>query len=324
MTTKIKAWQIIGGKLHSVNTSMSAEGRTEKNDLEQWIKNYPELLGEDIALIAEQPMLPSGSKPDFLGIDEEGNLVIIELKKENPREALTQAIDYASEVASSFVGADEFLKNYDDKCSSLNKGKKIKEILGDKFGPDFEFDISSQKIILIGTEGDSKLERMVEWLSENYGLDIRMLILTYTKTKEQSEILIKTSVFSDDNSTIGVRRKKRTPNLSVRIKQAVDEGKLNKGEVFILDVEKLNLPASDKAKIDAQIKADPKIIKMELTGIDNSNKIAKWLYDDKQYSIGELSWLLLKNLGLEFNGWGRAAYFWKKEGTEAFLNEFTS
>jgi hypothetical protein len=37
---------------------------------------------------------------DFLGIDRSGNVVVVELKRDElPRECLAQAIDYASDVA---------------------------------------------------------------------------------------------------------------------------------------------------------------------------------------------------------------------------------
>ncbi|CAH9018676.1 endonuclease NucS domain-containing protein [Candidatus Nitrosacidococcus sp. I8] len=99
MTTEIKTWEIINGELVEIDTSLTKQGRKEKDDLEKWIKTSPKILGEDILLIGEQVWRKSGPL-DYLGIDNQGNLVIIELKRDKlPREVLAQAIDYASDVA---------------------------------------------------------------------------------------------------------------------------------------------------------------------------------------------------------------------------------
>jgi RecB family endonuclease NucS len=51
-------------------------------------------------IIGEQVQTKSGYL-DFLGIDKNGNTVIIELKRDKlPREVIAQTIDYASDVAS--------------------------------------------------------------------------------------------------------------------------------------------------------------------------------------------------------------------------------
>ncbi|MHA1330680.1 MAG: endonuclease NucS domain-containing protein, partial [Candidatus Hodarchaeales archaeon] len=100
MTTEIKVWQIVDSNLELIETTMIETGRRETEDLEKWIKSNPLILGQDISIIGEQVPTKSGSI-DFLGIDKSGNLVIIELKRDKlPRDALAQAVDYASDVSS--------------------------------------------------------------------------------------------------------------------------------------------------------------------------------------------------------------------------------
>lgn len=99
MATEIGVWQIIDGKLEYIDVSMVDTGNMEK-DLEKLIKETPEILGQCISIIGEQVRTKSGPL-DFLGIDKSGNLIVIELKRDKlPRDALTQAIDYVSDVAS--------------------------------------------------------------------------------------------------------------------------------------------------------------------------------------------------------------------------------
>ena len=99
MATEIKSWQIKDGKLVPLEARLADDGKRERDDLEQWIKSNTQILGDDIAIIGEQVQTSSGPL-DFLGIDTGGNTVIVELKRDKlPREALVQAIDYASDVA---------------------------------------------------------------------------------------------------------------------------------------------------------------------------------------------------------------------------------
>ncbi len=82
-----------------MSTTLTDAGRKETHDLEEWIVSNPAIVSADITIIGRQ--VPTRSGPlDLLAIDKHGNAVIIELKRDKlPREALAQAIDYASDVA---------------------------------------------------------------------------------------------------------------------------------------------------------------------------------------------------------------------------------
>jgi RecB family endonuclease NucS len=100
MTTEIKTWQIVKGELVDVKSSLVDKGRTEALDLEEWIISNPGIIGHGLTIIGQQVQTRSGPL-DILAIDRQGNLVIVELKRDMlPREALAQGIDYASDVAT--------------------------------------------------------------------------------------------------------------------------------------------------------------------------------------------------------------------------------
>ena len=100
MSTEIKTWEIVGGKLNPINTTLAENGRKETEHLEEWITTKTEILGNDILIIGQQVYTKSGPL-DFLGIDKSGNLVIVELKRDKlARVVLAQAIDYASDLAT--------------------------------------------------------------------------------------------------------------------------------------------------------------------------------------------------------------------------------
>lgn len=194
MSTKIKTWQICNGKLEVIDTSLQAGGRTEPYDLEPWIETNPSILSDSILLIGKQVATKSG-KIDLLAIDRMGNTVIVELKRDLlPREVLAQAIDYASDVAGwSSEKLGEICGKY------LNKA--LEDAFNDKF-PDVDMESinlnGTQRILLVGFSIESSLERMIEWLSETYNVNINAIILSYIKTRSGDELLSKTSIISEE------------------------------------------------------------------------------------------------------------------------------
>jgi hypothetical protein len=183
MGTEIKTWQIANGKLQPINTNLKQEGRTEPYDLEPWLESNPEIIGADIVIIGRQVMSKSGPI-DLLGIDKDGNLIIIELKRDKlPREALAQAIDYASDVSEWSI------EKIAEVCSTYSK-KPLDDVLNERF-PDIDLENininTAQRIVLIGFSVESSLERMIEWLSDRYSVNINAVVLNYIKTAGTKE-----------------------------------------------------------------------------------------------------------------------------------------
>jgi len=73
MGTEIKTWQIIHGKLNSIDTALKNEGRTEPYDLEPWLASNPEIIGPDFMIIVRKVLTRSGPIALF-GIDKSGNM----------------------------------------------------------------------------------------------------------------------------------------------------------------------------------------------------------------------------------------------------------
>lgn len=203
MATKITSWEIIDGKLKKIETSLVHEGKTESYDLEEWIISNPEILGEDITVIGRQINTSSGPL-DLLGIDRNGNMVIIELKRDKlPREVLAQAIDYAAAVAQWDI----------DKISE-KIGKNLEEYLSDVFEETTLESLNinqSQRIIIVGFQIEDSLNRMIEWLSNNFGVSINAVILNYVKTQSGAEILSRTTTIPEEVEKKRVQKKYRIP-----------------------------------------------------------------------------------------------------------------
>jgi len=204
MVTEIKSWQIVDGKLVPVTNSLAEADKKEKEDLEKWIKSNPAILGEDIAIIGEQVQTASGPM-DFLGVDNSGNTVVVELKRDRlPREALVQAIDYASDVSDWELG------RFREICENFTK-MPFEEYFQQKFSGINLEDLAinqAQRLLLVGFSIDESLGRMIEWLSDKYSIGINAVLLKYVKTKNGDEILSRTVIIPESVEKQKANKKK--------------------------------------------------------------------------------------------------------------------
>ncbi|MBT9149323.1 MAG: endonuclease NucS domain-containing protein [Dehalococcoidia bacterium] len=208
MGTEIKTWQIVDGRIEAISTNLKDEGRTEPYDLEPWIASNPEIIGSDIAIIGRQVMSKSGPI-DLLGIDKTGNLVIVEIKRDKlPREALTQAIDYASDISEWAI------EKIGEVCSEYT-GKNLIEFITESFPEPEEINVenlninNTQRIMLVGFSVESSLERMIEWLSVNFNVNINAVVLNYVRTRSGDELLAKTTIISEELERERVKKKRK-------------------------------------------------------------------------------------------------------------------
>lgn len=172
---------------------LASAGISERYDLQEYIVRSPEAffaeLGETVFLIASevQPSDDVADRIDLLGVDEEGNAVIVELKRGNDKLQLFQAISYAAMISDwqptdfeNCLKEDEeararLLEFPSGGMSSLNR---------------------RQRIILVAEAFDYSVLIGAEWLSERYGVNIRCCQLSLaTDPSSQSEYLVCTNIF---------------------------------------------------------------------------------------------------------------------------------
>ena len=210
MATEIKTWEIIDGKLRPIDITLEENQRKEREDLEKWILTNPAILGEDIALIGEQVQTKKNYM-DFLGIDLNGNTVIVELKRNKlPREIISQVIDYASDVSSWDI----------DKLGEVCRGftsKSLEDYLAESFNELNLEDIvinNNQRLLLVGFGIDEATSRMIEWLSINFNVSVNAVILNYSKTSSENELLSRTVIIPEEIEQQKANRKKFTIEMS--------------------------------------------------------------------------------------------------------------
>jgi len=204
MASEIRSWQILEGKPVPVQSSLPASGRREREDLEAWIRSDPTILGDDVLIIGEQIQTVSGPL-DFLAVDGRGNIVVVELKRDKlARDALSQAIDYASDVSQ--WDNDRFR----EICLAYTK-QSFEDAFQQRFqdNPVEELTINqTQRILLVGFSLDDALGRMIEWLSDKYSVGINAVLLSYVRTAKGKEVLSRTAIISEEVEKQNVNRNK--------------------------------------------------------------------------------------------------------------------
>jgi len=221
MGTEIQTWQITDGKLLRINTTLAEAGRKEADDLEGWIASNPTVIGQDLIIVGRQVMTASGPL-DLLALDHSGNVVVVELKRDRlPREALAQAIDYASDLA------DWSIDRISEACVK-HTGKSLEECISEGF-PDENIENlninASQRVLLVGFGIDPALERMINWLSDSYNVDVNAVVLHYIQTTSGDELLTRTAVISDEIA------EQRTKRVKFKIPMSDEPGKYEDEEL---------------------------------------------------------------------------------------------
>lgn len=166
MSFAMNLWHIANEKLVPIaKKNLNLESR-----LEDWIENESDVLGLDIMIIGRQVRTCFGGIIDLLGINREGDLVIIELKRnKTPRDIVGQCLDYSS--WASGLGHDEIADIYDGyKSMDLAKG------FGDYYEEVLPETVNvAQQIVIVAASIDDSTERIVQYLAEKFGVSINVI-----------------------------------------------------------------------------------------------------------------------------------------------------
>ncbi len=80
-------------------TRFADHGLLERQNIERWVEQYPEMLGEELLIITTEYDLfdKTSERLDLLALDRDGNLVVVELKRDDSgKNVELQAIKYAA------------------------------------------------------------------------------------------------------------------------------------------------------------------------------------------------------------------------------------
>lgn len=181
---EIKIWTIDGSDVQEIQpTSQTKSERW----LEDNIVSKPELLMPGLTLVGRQTQTEGGPL-DLLGVDSDGRLVLLELKRGTlSRDAVAQIVDYASDLEGRSIDA---LANHIASRSGTNGIEKIddfKEWYAENTDADGLDGLMPLRMFLVGLGVDDRTERMVSFLA-NKGVDISLL--TFYGFKQDGKTLL--------------------------------------------------------------------------------------------------------------------------------------
>ena len=157
-------------------TPLASKGQTETESLlEETLVRNPDLLIPGLRLVGRQTPTDGGPL-DLLGVDEDGRLVVFELKRGTlSRDAVAQIIDYASDLdAKSDVALTEHIAA-NSGVGGIERIEDFEEWYGENTESPSLDALRPLRLFLIGLGADERTERMVKFLAENTGMDISLL-----------------------------------------------------------------------------------------------------------------------------------------------------
>ena len=145
----------------------------DEKELELLLRDNIEILNKGWLVISNQVKTDAGKFIDILCIDHNGDMVVVELKKDmTPREVTAQVIDYAASVSKMTV--EEIAQLY---LSFTSGTETLNDAFEKKFGSTLDEASVNQnvKMVIVAAKMDDGTERIIRFLRETYRVDINIL-----------------------------------------------------------------------------------------------------------------------------------------------------
>jgi hypothetical protein len=237
MTEDVRIWEILQGDHLK---EMEKNRLDQETRLEKWLEQDISILSSDLLVIGRQVETDFGGIIDLLCLDYNGDLVIVELKRDKtPREVTAQALDYASWVANlSNEKITEISNRY------LGDHSTLEESFRSRFGAELpEILNEHHSMIIVASEIDGRSERIIRYLSDSYGVGINAATFQYFHNGDRKELLARVFLIDPTQVKYSTRTKaisKRPPPLSYDDLQKMSEDN-GVGDIYSLLLERLSL-----------------------------------------------------------------------------------
>ena len=179
-------YRIRDGQLNEVRRS----SLSNESMLQDWIADNSSLLGLELLVIGREVPTGNRGRIDILAINQEGNLFVIELKRNRtPRDVIAQVLDYASWVA-------ELTTRDVHEIAEEELGKSLRDVFRERFeSPLPEALNSNHSMLIVASEFDSQSERIVRYLASEHGVAINTAF--FSVFEENGEQILATDWLMD-------------------------------------------------------------------------------------------------------------------------------
>jgi hypothetical protein len=272
----------------------------ERQHIEEWISQSPEMLGEDLLVVSTEFDRFEGAKDrlDVLAIDRKGNLVVVEVKRDSfAGYADLQAIRYAAMVSTMTI--EKLLPYYIEY--QKKKRKEIDVTEESSRNKIFEFVVddtfkeltSRPRIILCSENFSSQVTTTVLWLNK-FGVNIACVKITPYQVEKKVIIvpniiipLKEASQYLIDIQEKEEEMQEREANRPRTMRILIENGLLKEGDKIFL-----------KNGLPSYVRYDPSnsVYHATITGKLGQSNAVRWDKDNKEYAISSLTWSIFKDL----------------------------
>lgn len=171
MPLELGVWRVDSGV-----KQLDAGGLDLESRFEDILHGNISMLSPNWMVIGRQVQTSHGKRLDLLCMDRDGNLVVIELKRDmTERDTIAQALDYGSWVMS--LKGDEIVRIFDNCQRTYRSDQKpisINEAFCSRFSvKEMPEELNeSHELVIVGSAFDPATERIVEYLAAVYGVRI--------------------------------------------------------------------------------------------------------------------------------------------------------
>lgn len=171
MPVKFGLWRVDGETVQAVPASkLAAEER-----LEDLVESRIGILGlGDLLIVGRQVITTFGKRIDLLAIDAQGDLYVLELKKDKtPREVVAQALEYGFWISDL---------SYED-ITELYAKHHAGDDFASGFSTHFDTDVpetinAAHRLLVVASGMDQSTEQIIEYV-RGYGVPINVLFFEY-------------------------------------------------------------------------------------------------------------------------------------------------
>lgn len=200
MPVEMRMWRIDGDKPKPLTTSVLPA----EKDLHEFLKRDPSLLGDRLLVIGSEVLTPYGKRLDLLAIDGDGNLHLLELKRDKtPREVVAQVLDYGSWVST--------LSRDDIRDIAGTHLQQPFEVAFEKtFGSPPPDELNGElNLTIVAAELDASSERIVTYL-RSFGVPVNAIFFSYLEDDDR-RYLARSWLIDDQvaSAAPGVKKGKR-------------------------------------------------------------------------------------------------------------------
>lgn len=222
MAEEVRIWQVLAGdRLQELRkVKLDLEERIEK-----WLEQDISIVADDLLVIGRQVTTDFGGTIDLVCLDRNGDVAIVELKRDKtPREITAQALDYASWIKDlSNERITEIAGKYLGDRGSLD------QIFESKFGAELPGTLNQHhRMLVVASEIDGSTERIINYLSGTYGVDINAATFQYLRGEDGREYLARLFLIEPEQVEYSAQTKtasKRRHNLTYEELQAIADSK---------------------------------------------------------------------------------------------------